>query len=77
MWPLIWMVIALWSAVTDGQMMPQQPHGPPMGAPPPQQHQPGAVYGQVGGGPSMHGDADKSQLSLGGGYVSCGEHFSY
>ena len=64
-------MIAL-AALTNGQMMMQ-----PMGAPPPpqqqqqqQQQQPGAAYGQVGGGPSMHGDADKSQLSLGGGYVS-------
>merc|ERR1719367_1993498 len=50
-------------------MMPMMPVGDP---PPPQQQQqqqqPGAAYGQMGGGPSMHGDADKSQLSLGGGY---------
>ena len=65
--------------------MAQPPPGPmmpmmPVGAPPPpqqqqQQQQPGAAYGQMGGGPSMHGDADKSQLSLGGGYVSHGLAF--
>ena len=68
MWPLIWMMIAMAAAI-NGQMMPQPMQ--PMAAQPPQSHsQPGAAYGQVGGGPSMHGDADKSQLSLGGGYVS-------
>ena len=71
MWPLVWMLTALAAAVANGQMMPMQP----MGAQPPQHQQPpGGAYGQVGGGASMHGDADKSQLSLGGGYVSTGTH---
>ena len=65
MWPLVWMLTALAAAVASGQMMQ------PMQKQPPQQmQQPGAVYGHVGGGASIHGDADKGQLSLGGGYVS-------
>ena len=76
MWPVIWMAIAL-AALANGQMMPMQlgpmqSSVPQPAQPPQQQQQPGQAYGQVGGGPSMHGDADKSQLSLGGGYVSRG-----
>ena len=68
MWPLVWMLTALAAAVTNGEMMPMQKQ------PPQQMQQPGAVYGHVGGGASIHGDADKGQLSLGGGYVSRGIH---
>ena len=78
--------IALWGAVAltvviggavmaqPPPMMPMRPMMPMGAPPPPQQQKPGAAYGQMGGGPSMHGDADKSQLSLGGGYVSAHAH---
>jgi hypothetical protein len=64
-------VILSWLA--DHQSAMAQPYPPPPpGPPPPGPPQPGAAYEQVGGGPSKYGDADNSQMSLGGGYVSSG-----